>query len=83
MWLTAANEELESFAYTVSHDLRAPLRAIGGFCDALIEDYGKLLPQEAHGYLQHVIDASQGSSESHYRCSARWPAGCRLPASHR
>jgi light-regulated signal transduction histidine kinase (bacteriophytochrome) len=57
--LTAANEELESFAYTVSHDLRAPLRAIGGFCDALIEDFGKTLPQEAHGYLQHVIDGSR------------------------
>ena len=61
--LTAANEELESFAYTVSHDLRAPLRAMWGFCDALIEDHGPSLPPEAHEYLQHVIDGSRHLAE--------------------
>jgi len=61
--LSAANEELESFAYAVSHDLRAPLRAMWGFCDALIEDYGAALPQEAREYLQHVIDGSRHLGE--------------------
>jgi len=61
--LTAANQELESFAYAVSHDLRAPLRAMWGFCDALIEDYGHTLPDEAHGYLQQVIDGSRHLGE--------------------
>jgi PAS domain S-box-containing protein len=57
--LTAANEELESFAYSVSHDLRAPLRAMWGFSDALVEEYGQSLPPQAHQYLQHVIDGSR------------------------
>jgi len=57
--LSAANAELESFAYSVSHDLRAPLRAMWGFCDALLEDYGEALPPQAHEYLQHVIDGSR------------------------
>lgn len=61
--LTAANQELESFAYAVSHDLRAPLRAMWGFCDALIEDHGKALPAEAHEYLQHVINGSRHLGE--------------------
>jgi light-regulated signal transduction histidine kinase (bacteriophytochrome) len=61
--LTAANEELESFAYAVSHDLRAPLRAMWGFCDVLVEDYGDLLPPEAREYLQHVIDGSRQLGE--------------------
>ncbi len=61
--LTAANEELESFAYSVSHDLRAPLRAMWGFCDALIEDYGQTLPPEAHGYLRNVINGSRHLGE--------------------
>jgi light-regulated signal transduction histidine kinase (bacteriophytochrome) len=61
--LTAANQELESFAYAVSHDLRAPLRAMWGFCDALVEDYGESLPPEAREYLQHVIDGSRHLAE--------------------
>jgi PAS domain S-box-containing protein len=61
--LSAANEELESFAYTVSHDLRAPLRAMLGFCDALIEDHADSLPPQAHEYLQHVIDGSRHLGE--------------------
>jgi PAS domain S-box-containing protein len=61
--LSAANEELESFAYSVSHDLRAPLRAMWGFSDALVEEYGQSLPAQAHEYLQHVIDGSRQLGE--------------------
>jgi PAS domain S-box-containing protein len=57
--LEAANKELESFAYSVSHDLRAPLRSIDGFSQALIEDYRDVLDQTGAGYLQRVRNASQ------------------------
>jgi PAS domain S-box-containing protein len=53
-----ANAELEAFSYSVSHDLRAPLRAIEGFASALREDYGKQLEPGAEEYLQQIIKAS-------------------------
>jgi signal transduction histidine kinase/PAS domain-containing protein len=52
--LTAANQELDAFAYSVSHDLRAPLRAVDGFTQALTEDFGSALPPEAQGYLERI-----------------------------
>ncbi len=52
--LLDANEELEAFAYSVSHDLRAPLRAIHGLSQILIEDYAQQLDDEGHDYLRRV-----------------------------
>ncbi|MBF0460702.1 MAG: PocR ligand-binding domain-containing protein [Magnetococcales bacterium] len=57
--LQATNQELESFAHSVSHDLRAPLRAISGFSQALLEDYGAQLPGEAQAYLDMLQESSQ------------------------
>jgi light-regulated signal transduction histidine kinase (bacteriophytochrome) len=57
--LQAANKELEAFSYSVSHDLRAPLRHIDGFSQALLEDYADKLDEEGQGYLREVRGASQ------------------------
>ena len=53
------NQELEMFAYSVSHDLRAPLRSIDGFSQALLEDYEEQLDDEGQDYLRRIRAASQ------------------------
>src|ERR1051325_9675519 len=57
--LKNSNEELESFSYSVSHDLRAPLRAIDGFSHALLEEYGTVLPAEGRRLLGTVRESTQ------------------------
>jgi PAS domain S-box-containing protein len=57
--LRAANHELDAFCYAVSHDLRAPLRAMNGFTQALVEDFGADQPPEAKAYLEQIVLGSQ------------------------
>ena len=57
--LEAANQELEAFSYSVSHDLIAPLRAIDGFSHALEEDYAELIDETGQDYLRRVRNGAQ------------------------
>jgi signal transduction histidine kinase len=59
MQLENANRELEAFAYSVSHDLRAPLRGIDGWSQALKEDYGEQLDEQAHQFIDRVRSEAQ------------------------
>jgi PAS domain S-box-containing protein len=57
--LEAANKELEAFTYSVSHDLRAPLRHIDGFSKILLEDFGPQMNTAAKEYLQRIHETAQ------------------------
>lgn len=61
--LQNSNEELKAFAYSVSHDLRAPVRAISGFGDILVDEYGDVLDDDAKDYLERIIDAGKKMDE--------------------
>src|SRR5688572_7224136 len=58
-----ANQELEAFSYSVAHDLRAPLRRIDGFSQAVLEDYGDKLDSEGRKYLQQVRESAQDMAQ--------------------
>lgn len=61
--LEAANKEMESFSYSVSHDLRAPLRSIDGFSQALLEDYADRLDEDGNNCLKRIRAATQRMGE--------------------
>ena len=61
--LSEVNQELESFSYSVSHDLRAPLRAINGFAGLLLVNHSEQLDEKARGYLARVRDAADHMAE--------------------
>jgi light-regulated signal transduction histidine kinase (bacteriophytochrome) len=61
--LQAINRELEAFSYSVSHDLRAPLRAIDGFSQILLEDYPDALDEQGKHYLERVRAGSENMGQ--------------------
>src|SRR5262249_27262408 len=61
--LLATNEELEAFSYSVSHDLRAPIRAISSFTSAVLEDAGEALDSGSREYLGRVVRAAASMAE--------------------
>jgi PAS domain S-box-containing protein len=60
--LARANQNLEAFTFSVSHDLRAPLRALNGFAEALAEDYGDKLDETCQDYIRRIEAASERMS---------------------
>jgi light-regulated signal transduction histidine kinase (bacteriophytochrome) len=56
--LEQKNQELQAFAYALAHDLRAPLRAISGFAQIIVEDYSRVLDDDGTRYVQRIVRAS-------------------------
>jgi PAS domain S-box-containing protein len=57
--LTEAIAQMEEFSYSVSHDLRAPVRAMQGYAQATLEDYGNVLDEKGHEYLNHIVRSGE------------------------
>jgi PAS domain S-box-containing protein len=57
--LTEAIAQMEEFSYSVSHDLRAPVRAMQGYAQATLEDYGHVLDEQGRGYLNHIVRSGE------------------------
>jgi signal transduction histidine kinase len=61
--LETANDEMAAFSYSISHDLRAPIRHIGGFSKILEEEFSATLPPEGQRYLQRILEGTQTMGE--------------------
>jgi PAS domain S-box-containing protein len=61
--LEVTNKELEAFSYSVSHDLRAPLRAVNGFAEIVLQDFGSQLPEEGKCHLERICKGGQQMGE--------------------
>lgn len=57
--LTDAIAQMEEFSYSVSHDLRAPIRAMQGYAQAVLEDYGQVLDEQGREYLDHIVRSGE------------------------
>ena len=57
--LERSSQSLDSFTYSVSHDLRAPLRALNGYSSALLEEYGGVLGEQGRGYAERIVAVSE------------------------
>jgi light-regulated signal transduction histidine kinase (bacteriophytochrome) len=81
--LKNSREDMQAFAYSVSHDLKAPLRAIEGFSRILLEDFSTELNEEAQRFIKHIVSNTETLSSQvedllkFYRCGKNVPA--RIP----
>jgi len=81
--LKNSREDMQAFAYSVSHDLKAPLRAVEGFSRILLEDFSAELNEEAQRFIRHIVSNTETLSSQiedllkYYRCGKNPPA--RIP----